>query len=158
MEEKDKKKFVTSWGDEVKPFYTEEDLRAFGFDPNEGLGVPGQYPFTRGIDSEMYRKDLWVMGQYAGFGTAEEANLRYKFLLRQGASGFSLALDLPTQLGYDSDHPLSQGEVGKIGVAIDSLHDMELIFEGIRLDQVKHIRTTANAIGPIALGNVYCLK
>jgi methylmalonyl-CoA mutase N-terminal domain/subunit len=151
MEERDKKKFVTSWGMEVKPHYTEEDLRAFEFDSNRDLGVPGQYPYTRGIDAEMYRKDLWVMGQYAGFGTAEEANRRYKFLLSQGASGFSLALDLPTQLGYDSDHPLSQGEVGKVGVAIDSLRDMELIFDGIRLDQVKHIRTTANAIGPIAL-------
>ncbi len=151
MEEKDKKTFVTSWGDEVKAYYTEEDLKDFGFDSSGDLGVPGQYPFTRGIDPEMYRKDLWVMGQYAGFGTAEEANLRYKFLLQQGASGFSLALDLPTQLGYDSDHPLSQGEVGKIGVAIDSLRDMELIFDGIRLDQVKHIRTTANAIGPLAL-------
>jgi len=151
MEEKDKKKFVTSWGDEVKPYYTERDLKGIGFDPSEDLGLPGHYPFTRGIDSEMYRKDPWVMGQYAGFGTAEEANLRYKFLLNQGSSGFSLALDLPTQLGYDSDHPLSQGEVGKIGVAIDSLRDMELIFDGIRLDQVKHIRTTANAIGPLAL-------
>ena len=151
MEQTDKKKFVTSWGMEIKPYYTEEDLRLLGFDPNRDLGVPGQYPYTRGIDSEMYRKDHWVMAQYAGFGTAEEANQRYKFLLNQGTSGFSLALDLPTQLGYDSDHPLSKGEVGKIGVAIDSLRDMEVIFEGIRLNQVKHIRTTANAIGPVAL-------
>src|SRR5512139_503326 len=101
------KKVFTTWGEEIKSHYTEEDLRAFEFDPNRDLGVPGQYPYTRGIDSEMYRKNLWVTGQYAGFGTAEEANKRYKFLLNQGASGFSLALDLPTQLGLDSDHPLS---------------------------------------------------
>lgn len=145
------KRYITSWGTEVKPCYTEEDLRNLRFDPNQDLGLPGHYPYTRGIEPELYRKDFWVMGQYAGFGTAEEANQRYKFILSRGASGFSLALDLPTQLGYDSDHPLSHGEVGKIGVAIDSLQDLELIFNGIRLDQVKHIRTTANAIGPIAL-------
>jgi methylmalonyl-CoA mutase N-terminal domain/subunit len=151
MAEKEKKKFITSSGIEIKPCYTKEDLKAINFDPDQDLGLPGQFPYTRGIDPEMYRKDDWVMGQYAGFGTAEEANKRYKFILSQGANGFSLALDLPTQLGYDSDHPLSQGEVGKIGVAIDSLRDMELIFDGIRLDQVKHIRTTANSIGPLAL-------
>jgi methylmalonyl-CoA mutase N-terminal domain/subunit len=158
MEQRYERQFLTSWGEEIKSHYTEEDLRAFDFDPHRDLGEPGEYPYTRGIDSEMYRKDLWVMGQYAGFGTAEEANQRYKFLLSQGASGFSLALDLPTQLGYDSDHPLSHGEVGKIGVAIDSLLDMELIFEGIRLDEVKHIRTTANAIGPIALAMFIALS
>jgi len=151
MKKKGGKRFVTTSGIEVKPYYTEEDLKAIGFDPNRDLGLPGQYPYTRGIDPEMYRKDLWVMGQYAGFGTAEEANKRYKFLLSQGTSGFSLALDLPTQLGYDSDHPLSKGEVGKVGVTIDSLQDLELIFDGIPLDKVTHIRTTANAIGPVAL-------
>ena len=151
MEKKDKKRCVTSSGIEVKSCYTREDLEAGGFDPDRDLGLPGQYPYTRGIDPEMYRNNPWVMGQYAGFGTAEAANERYKFILSQGASGFSLALDLPTQLGYDSDHPLSHGEVGKIGVAIDSLKDMEMIFDGIRMDRVKHIRTTANAIGPIAL-------
>ena len=151
MAENDGKKFMTSSGIEVKACYTREDLEARGFDPDRDLGLPGQYPYTRGIDAEMYRNNPWVMGQYAGFGTAEATNERFKFILSQGASGFSLALDLPTQLGYDSDHPLSKGEVGKIGVAIDSLQDLELIFAGIRLDRVKHIRTTANAIGPIAL-------
>jgi methylmalonyl-CoA mutase N-terminal domain/subunit len=147
----DKKRITTSSGIEVKSCHTRGDLEASGFDPDRDLGLPGQYPYTRGIDTEMYRNTSWVMGQYAGFGTAEATNERFKFILNQGASGFSLALDLPTQLGYDSDHPLSQGEVGKIGVAIDSLKDLELIFDGIRLDRVKHIRTTANAIGPIAL-------
>jgi methylmalonyl-CoA mutase N-terminal domain/subunit len=144
-------KFFTGSGIEIKPYYTPEDLEAVDFHPDRDLGAPGQFPYTRGIDPEMYRKNHWVMGQYAGFGTAEEANQRYKFILSQGAGGFSLALDLPTQLGYDSDHPLAKGEVGKIGVAIDTLRDMEIIFDGIRLDRVKHIRTTANAIGPVAL-------
>jgi len=151
MTRKEEKIFYTNSGIEVKPYYTQEDLDAIRFDPDQDLGLPGEFPYTRGIDPEMYRKEYWIMGQYAGFGTAEEANQRYKFILSQGATGFSLALDLPTQLGYDSDHPLSHGEVGKIGVAIDSLRDMELIFDGIPLDQVKHIRTTANSIGPLAL-------
>jgi len=151
MTRKEEKIFYTNSGIEVKPYYTREDLDAIRFDPDQDLGLPGEFPYTRGIDPEMYRKEYWIMGQYAGFGTAEEANQRYKFILSQGATGFSLALDLPTQLGYDSDHPLSHGEVGKIGVAIDSLRDMELIFDGIPLDQVKHIRTTANSIGPLAL-------
>ena len=151
MKEHDEKGIFTDSGIEVKHCYTQKDLEVVGFDPNRDLGLPGEFPYTRGIDPQMYRKTLWTMGQYAGFGTAEEANQRYKFLLNQGATGFSLALDLPTQLGYDSDYHLSHGEVGKIGVAIDSLQDLELIFQGIRLDQVKHIRTTANAIGPVAL-------
>ncbi len=145
------KRFFTTFGTEVKSYYTQEDLQKTGFDPGEDLGLPGEFPYTRGIDAEMYRKNHWVMGQYAGFGTAEEANQRYKFILNQGAGGVSLALDLPTQLGYDSDHPMSEGEVGKIGVAIDSLKDMETVFDGIRLDRVKQIRTTANSIGPLAL-------
>ena len=100
------------------------------------LGLPGEYPFTRGIQPTMYRGRLWTMRQYAGFGTATESNLRYRYLLAQGVSGLSVAFDLPTQMGYDSDHPLAQGEVGKVGVAIDSLEDMETLFAGIPLDTV----------------------
>jgi methylmalonyl-CoA mutase N-terminal domain/subunit len=98
--------------------------------------VPGEYPFTRGIHPEMYRKRLWTMRQYAGFGTAEESNRRYRFLLSQGITGLSVAFDLPTQMGMDSDHPLAAGEVGRVGVAICSLADMERLFVEIRLDQV----------------------
>src|SRR3954464_14006031 len=97
---------------------------------------PGQYPFTRGIQPNMYRGRLWTMRQYAGFGTAAESNRRYHYLLAQGVSGLSVAFDLPTQMGYDSDHPLAQGEVGRVGVAIDSLADMEELFAGIPLDRV----------------------
>src|SRR6476469_5570843 len=97
---------------------------------------PGRFPFTRGIYTEMYRNRLWTMRQYAGFGTAQESNGRYKFLLSQGITGLSVAFDLPTQMGMDSDHPLAAGEVGRVGVAIDSLADMETLFAGIRLDQI----------------------
>ena len=145
------KTVTTTSGIPVKRVYTPEDLEEIGFHYDQDLGEPGQYPYTRGIDPEMYRKDLWVMGQYSGFGSAEEANERYKFILAQGGTGFSIALDLPTQIGLDSDHPLAQGEVGKVGVAIDSLRDMEIIFEGISLDRVRHIRTSACSIGPLAL-------
>jgi len=146
-----KKTITTVSGIPVKRVYTPADLEEIGFDYEKDLGEPGHYPYTRGIDPEMYRKDYWIMGQYAGYGSAEEANQRYKFILEQGGTGFSIALDLPTQIGLDSDHPLAQGEVGKIGVAIDSLQDMEIIFEGIPLDRVRHIRTSACSIGPIAL-------
>src|SRR5882757_8997736 len=98
--------------------------------------LPGQYPFTRGIHPDMYRGKLWTMRQYAGFGSAEESNRRYRFLLSQGITGLSVAFDLPTQMGMDSDHPLASGEVGRVGVAICSLADMETLFEGIRLDEV----------------------
>ncbi len=114
------------------------------------LGVPGEYPYTRGIQPTMYRGRLWTMRQYAGFGTAEESNRRYKYLLEQGQTGLSVAFDLPTQIGYDSDHSLSRGEVGKVGVAIDSLADMELLFDGIPLDQVS-TSMTINAPAAILL-------
>src|ERR1700738_5558656 len=97
---------------------------------------PGQFPYTRGIYADMYRSRLWTMRQYAGFGTAEESNKRYRYLLSQGITGLSVAFDLPTQMGLDSDHPLAGGEVGRVGVAIGSLADMERLFDGIRLDQV----------------------
>ncbi|HEX9916560.1 MAG TPA: methylmalonyl-CoA mutase family protein [candidate division Zixibacteria bacterium] len=118
----------------MKELYTPKDLE--GFDYQHDLGFPGEYPFTRGIQKDMYLGKLWTMRQYAGFGTAEETNKRYKYLLKQGQTGLSVAFDLPTQIGYDSDHQLSKGEVGRTGVAIDSLKDMETLFNGIPLDKV----------------------
>src|SRR5262249_49347516 len=100
------------------------------------LGLPGTFPFTRGIQPTMYRGRLWTMRQYAGFATAAESNARYRYLLSKGVSGLSVAFDLPTQMGYDSDHPLAQGEVGRVGVAIDSIEDMAELFDGIPLDKV----------------------
>ncbi|MBP7885542.1 MAG: methylmalonyl-CoA mutase family protein [Candidatus Marinimicrobia bacterium] len=116
----------------------------------EKLGFPGEFPFTRGVQPTMYRGRLWTMRQYAGFGTAEESNRRYKFLLNQGQTGLSIAFDLPTQIGYDSDDPHSEGEVGKVGVAIDTLRDMEILFDGIPLDQVS-TSMTINAPAAILL-------
>ena len=114
------------------------------------LGFPGNYPYTRGVQPTMYRGRFWTMRQYAGFASAEESNKRYKYLLEQGQTGLSVAFDLPTQIGYDSDHPLAQGEVGKVGVAIDSLKDMETLFDGIPLDQVS-TSMTINAPAAILL-------
>ena len=133
-EKERKKSFRTSSQIEIKKVYSKRDLA--GFDPARDLGQPGDYPFTRGIYPTMYRGKLWTMRQYAGFGTAEESNRRYRFLLSQGQTGLSVAFDLPTQLGLDSDNPLAQGEVGKVGVAIDSLEDMETLFDQIPLDKV----------------------
>ena len=106
------------------------------WDPDTDLGQPGEFPFTRGIQPTMYRGRLWTMRQYSGFGTAMESNRRYRHLLAQGVSGLSVAFDLPTQMGYDSDHALAAGEVGRVGVAIDSLDDMAELFNGIPLDRV----------------------
>src|SRR5918994_4216078 len=122
------------------------------WDPDRDLGRPGEFPFTRGIQPTMYRGRLWTMRQYAGFGTAEESNARYRYLLAQGVSGLSVAFDLPTQMGYDSDHPMSAGEVGRVGVAIDSIDDMETLFGGIPLDRVSTSMTiNATAIILLAL-------
>ena len=129
-----------------KALYTADDLAAFS--PERDLGFPGEFPFTRGIQPTMYRGRLWTMRQYAGMGDAEESNRRYKFLLSQGTAGLSVAFDLPTQIGYDSDSPLALGEVGKVGVAIDSIEDMEQLFEGIPLDQVS-TSMTINATASI---------
>ena len=129
-----KEKFMTDDGFEIKRIYTPIDLE--NWDYMEKLNFPGQYPLTRGVYATMYRGRLWTMRQYAGFGTAEESNKRYKYLLEQGQTGLSVAFDLPTQIGYDSDHPMAEGEVGKVGVAIDSLWDMEILFDGIPLDKV----------------------
>jgi methylmalonyl-CoA mutase N-terminal domain/subunit len=124
----------TDAGIEINQVYTWEDLR--NFDPEAQLGSPGAFPYTRGVHAEMYRRRLWTMRQYAGFGNAESTNERFKFLLGAGQTGLSCAFDLPTQMGYDSDHPRAEGEVGKVGVAIDSLADMRLLLAGLPLDQV----------------------
>ena len=138
------KKISTDSGIEVKEVYTPADSL------NTDKSLPGEFPFTRGVQSNMYRGKLWTMRQYAGFSTAEESNKRYHYLLSQGVSGLSVAFDLPTQIGYDSDHPLADGEVGKVGVAIDSLEDIEKLFDGIKLDAVS-TSMTINATGFILL-------
>ena len=135
----------------LRSVYTPLDLSERDWDHSRQLGLPGQYPFTRGVTPGMYRDQLWVMGQYSGYGSPEDTNRRIRRLLEQGQRGFSIALDLPTQNGFDSDHPLAKGEVGRVGVSINSLQDMEELLGGIPLDQVRQIRTTANAIGPIAV-------
>lgn len=131
---------------EAQRLYTPLDIE--DFDYGEKLGFPGQYPFTRGVQPTMYRGRLWTMRAYAGFATAEETNARYKYLLKAGQTGLSVAMDLPTQIGLDSDHELSHGEVGKVGVAIDSLADMEALFDGIPLDKVS---TSMTINGPAAV-------
>ena len=133
------KKVFTDSGIEIKPLYTENDLLSSANYQQTTKELPGEFPFTRGIQPDMYRGKLWTMRQYAGFSTAEESNKRYHYLLSQGVSGLSVAFDLPTQIGYDSDHPLSEGEVGKAGVSIDSLEDIETLFRGIPL---QHISTS----------------
>ncbi|MFT3903428.1 MAG: methylmalonyl-CoA mutase family protein [Niabella sp.] len=142
----DTKSIFTDSGIEVKPLYSMEDLP-----PQEVLNEKsGQFPFTRGVQPDMYRGRLWTMRQYAGFSTAEESNKRYHYLLSQGVMGLSVAFDLPTQIGYDSDHPLSEGEVGKVGVAIDSLDDIAILFNGIKLEEVS-TSMTINATAFILL-------
>ncbi len=128
-----KKEFRVSSGIVLDPLYTPEDLK---IDYDEKIGYPGIYPFTRGIYPTMYRGRFWTMRQYAGYGTAEETNKRYKYLISQGQTGLSVAFDLPTQIGYDSDHPMAIGEVGKVGVAISTIEDMQNLFDGIPLARV----------------------
>lgn len=135
------KKFITDSGIEIKQVYCE---------PVPMGEKPGQFPFTRGVHAAMYRDRLWTMRQYAGFSTAEESNKRYHYLLNNGVSGLSVAFDLPTQIGYDSDHAMAEGEVGKVGVAIDSLEDMEILFKGIKLEDIS-TSMTINATGFILL-------
>lgn len=143
-----KQSYENSSGVEVKRTYTPDDIA--GMDYVEDLGFPGEFPFTRGVQPTMYRGRFWTMRQYAGFATAEESNKRYKYLLEQGQTGLSVAFDLPTQIGYDSDHSLSEGEVGKVGVAIDSLADMEILLDGIPLDKVS-TSMTINAPASVLL-------
>jgi len=138
----------TDSGIEIRPLYGPADLE--GWDPAERLGEPGRYPFTRGVHREMYRRRLWTMRQYAGFGNAEATNERFKFLLQHGQTGLSCAFDLPTQMGYDSDHPRAEGEVGKVGVAIDSLADMRLLLDGLPLGEVT-TSMTINATAAVLL-------
>lgn len=138
----------TDSGLPVKPLYTPENTASVDYDRD--LSRPGEYPFTRGIYPTMYRERLWTMRQYAGFGSAEETNRRFKFLVSQGQTGLSTAFDLPTQLGFDSDHPRAEGEIGRVGVPISSLKDMETLFSGIKLDQVS-TSMTINATASILL-------
>lgn len=142
-----KTKFSTTSDINIDDLYDPKSVS--GVEHQKDLGQPGDYPFTRGIYKDMYRGRLWTMRQYAGFGTAEETNKRYRYLLEQGQTGLSVAFDLPTQIGYDSDHPLAQGEVGKTGVAIDTLEDMEILFSEIPLDKVSTsmtINSTASVL------------
>ena len=139
---------VTDSGITINQVYGPDDLS--GWDPDTQLGTPGSFPYTRGIRPDMYRGRLWTMRQYAGFGTAEATNERFKFLLDAGQTGLSCAFDLPTQMGYDSDHPRSEGEVGKVGVAIDTLEDMRLLLAGLPLDKVT-TSMTINATAAILL-------
>ncbi len=142
------KKFVVSSDIEIPDLPTEEYLH--DFDTHNKLGYPGEFPFTRGIHPGMYRSRLWTMRQYAGFATAEESNKRYHFLLSQGTTGLSVAFDLPTQMGYDADHPLSEGEVGKVGVSISSLEDMQTLLNGLPLERIS-TSMTINATASILL-------
>ncbi len=140
--------FLTDWGSQVPRLLTPPQDEASTY--AEKLGFPGEYPFTRGVYPSMYRGRYWTMRQYAGFGSAEQSNQRYRYLLEQGQTGLSVAFDLPTQIGYDSDHPMAQGEVGKVGVTISSLADMEILFSGIQLERVS-TSMTINATAAILL-------
>ena len=143
-----RERFTTPSGLPLERVYTQDSLR--GWDSEDALGYPGEFPYTRGIYPSMYRGRLWTMRQYAGFGSAAESNQRYRYLLSKGQSGVSVAFDLPTQIGMDSDHPLALGEVGKVGVAIDSLEDMEALFEGIPLEKIS-TSMTINSTAAILL-------
>jgi methylmalonyl-CoA mutase N-terminal domain/subunit len=143
-----RERFTTPSGLPLERVYTPDSLR--GWDFEDALGYPGEFPYTRGIYPSMYRGRLWTMRQYAGFGSAAESNQRYRYLLSKGQSGVSVAFDLPTQIGMDSDHPLALGEVGKVGVAIDSLEDMEALFEGIPLEKIS-TSMTINSTAAILL-------
>src|ERR1700749_2173798 len=145
--------FSTMSGEPIKPLYTEADLPA---DPDSAIGFPGEYPFTRGVYGSMYRGRLWTMRQFAGFGTAEETNERFRYLLEHGQTGLSTAFDMPTLMGYDSDHPRALGEVGREGVAVDSLDDMETLFAGIPLGEVS-TSMTINSPAAILLAFYVCV-
>ena len=145
-----KEQFRTESGIEQDAVYCPQDLESSGFDYPRDLGHPGEYPYTRGVQPNMYRGRIWTMRQYSGYATAEESNRRFRYLLEQGQTGLSIAFDLPTQIGYDSDHPLAQGEVGKVGVAISSLRDMEALLDGIPLDKVS-TSMTINSTASILL-------
>ncbi|PKB79102.1 MAG: methylmalonyl-CoA mutase [SAR202 cluster bacterium Io17-Chloro-G9] len=143
-------RFLTDSGLEIDPLYSPENLADAGLDYQRDLGFPGEYPYTRGVQPNTYRGRIWTMRQYSGYATAADTNQRYRYLLDQGQTGLSVAFDLPTQIGYDSDHELSKGEVGKVGVPICSLEDMEALLDGIPLDQVS-TSMTINATASILL-------
>jgi len=143
-----KDNFISDAESEIKPLYTPLDLK--NLDYQKTLSFPGEFPFTRGVYPTMYRSRLWTMRQYSGFGTAVETNKRFKYLLEQGQTGLSVAFDLPTQIGYDSDHPLAEGEVGRVGVAIDSIEDMKILFSEIPLNKVS-TSMTINAPAAVVL-------
>ncbi len=149
-----RKEFRTGGNLPLNRVYDPTDLEEFDY--ARDLNYPGQYPFTRGVQPTLYRGRLWTMRQYAGFATAEESNERYRYLLSQGTTGLSVAFDLPTQIGYDSDHPMAQGECGKVGVAIDSLADMEILFDKIPLDRVS-TSMTINAPASVLLAMYICV-
>lgn len=149
----DTKKFTES-GIEVRPLYSEEDVK--NLDSDRDIGKPGEYPYTRGIHKTMHRDRLWTMRQYSGFGTPKDSNERYKYLLEQGQTGLSVALDLPTQMGLDPDHPMSLGEVGRVGVSISTLKDMETLFDGLPLDKIT-TSFTINATAAMLLAMYLCV-
>src|ERR1700729_3869739 len=142
--------FSTISGEAIKPLYPEADLPAGVGGDDDPLGFPGEFPFTRGVYGSMYRGRLWTMRQFAGFGTAQETNERFRYLLAHGQTGLSTAFDMPSLMGLDSDHPRSVGEVGREGVAVDSLDDMETLFDGIPLEEVS-VSMTINAPAAIML-------
>ena len=145
-----RERFQTESGIEEQTVYSPQDLESSGFEYHRDLGFPGEYPYTRGVQPNMFRGRIWTMRQYSGYATAEESNRRFRYLLEQGQTGLSVAFDLPTQIGYDSDHPLARGEVGKVGVPICSLRDMETLMNGIPLDKVS-TSMTINATASILL-------
>ena len=147
-----RKSFTTLSAEPVKPLYGPEDVGPF----EERIGFPGEYPYTRGVYPSMYRGRLWTMRQFAGFGTSEETNERFHYLLEHGQTGLSTAFDMPSLMGHDSDHPLSVGEVGREGVAVDTLADMEDLFAGIPLDQVT-TSMTVNAPAAVVLAQYVCV-
>ena len=152
--EKDLKKVVLESGIEVKPIYRPEDIKDIDYERD--IGDPGEFPYTRGIHKFMYRYRPWTMRQYAGFGTPEDSNQRFKFLLAHGQNALNVAFDLPTQLGLDSDHPLAKWEVGRVGMAVDTLKDMEIAFDGIPIDQIS-VSLTINATAPIILSMYFVM-
>src|SRR6187455_2194210 len=141
--------FTTLSGEPIRALYTEADLPP---DPDASIGLPGEFPFTRGVYPSMYRGRLWTMRQFAGFGTAEETNERFHYLLDHGQTGLSTAFDMPSLMGHDSDHPMSLGEVGREGVAIDVLDDMERLFQGIDVGEVS-VSMTINAPAAMMLAS-----
>src|SRR5438876_12424836 len=143
-----RERFETSSRIPIEPLYSPEDLS--DWDADARLGFPGEPPYTRGVQPNMYRGRLWTMRQYAGYASAEESNARYRYLLERGQTGLSVAFDLPTQMGYDPDHPMAEGEVGKVGVSIASIEDMEQLMSGIPLDKVT-TSMTINATAAILL-------